>query len=111
MFPMLVTLALLPPSSAPAPAPAAAGGSGSPAFARFVDDYFAARYAAHPAEGTSVGLHEYDDRLDDYGRGRVEARVAELKKQGERLSALDRGEFSPDDAIDARVLEGQIRAE
>src|SRR5689334_10783907 len=84
---------------------------GSPAFARFVDDYFAARFAAHPTEGTAAGLHEYDDRLDDLSRGRILDRIGELKQQRTRLLSLDRADFSSDDGIDARVLEGQIQAE
>jgi uncharacterized protein (DUF885 family) len=92
-------------AAAPAPAP------GSPAFARFVDDYFAARFAAHPTEGTSAGLHEYDDRLEDPSRARIADRIGELRRQRTRLSGLDRADFSPDDRIDARVLEGQLSAE
>jgi uncharacterized protein (DUF885 family) len=84
---------------------------GSPAFARFVDDYFAAQFAAHPSFGTWAGLHEYDNRLDDRSRGRILARIGELKEQLARLAALDRAGFTFDDQIDARVLDGQIRAE
>jgi uncharacterized protein (DUF885 family) len=82
---------------------------GSAQFARFVDDYFASRFAAHPSEGTAAGLHQYDTRLEDLSRPRVEARIAELKTQ---LADLPGSRSAwPDDEIDARVLEGQIRAE
>jgi hypothetical protein len=36
---------------------------GDKAFGRFVDDYFATRFANWPGEGTAAGLHEYDTRL------------------------------------------------
>ena len=78
-------------------------------FARFVDDYFDARFAAHPSEGTAAGLHQYDGRLEDLSREKVEARVSELKAQLARLGR-DAGD-SFDDRIDAGVLDGQIRSE
>jgi len=94
---------------------AAAAGLAAPAladeasFARFVDDYFASRFGAHPSEGTAAGLHQYDNRLEDPSRAGVEARIGDLKAQLARLArdASDR----LDDRIDAQVLEGQIRSE
>ena len=80
-------------------------------FAAFVDDYYAARFAERPTEGTAAGLHEYDMRLEDLSRPRVEARVLALRAQLARLEAIDPAGLSPDEAIDARVLGGQIRAE
>ena len=74
-----------------------------------MDDYFASRFAAHPSEGTAAGLHEYDARLEDLSRPRIEARIAELKASWRALPG-SRSAW-PDDEIDARVLEGQIRAE
>jgi uncharacterized protein (DUF885 family) len=81
------------------------------AFHMFVDDYFAARFAAHPTEGTAAGLHAYDGALDDLASRAVEARIAGLKEMLRRLGAIDPAGLSPDDRIDARVLDGQIRSE
>jgi hypothetical protein len=93
-------------------ASAAAVSAGAPSdFSRFVDDYFAARFQAHPSEGTAAGLHEYDSALDDLSKPAVDKRVAELKEQLARLGAIDRATLSTDDAIDARMLDGLIRAE
>jgi len=90
-----------------APAASAAGGT----FATFVDDYFAASFAAQPTLGTEAGLHQYDDKLEDLSRARVEARIAELKKLQARLAAFDRAKLGFDDAIDAEVLDGEIRSQ
>jgi uncharacterized protein (DUF885 family) len=79
-------------------------------FAGFVDDYFAARFRAYPSEGTAAGLHEYDRVLENPA-GAFRARVGELKTMLARLDAIDRTRLSPDDVIDARVLDGRIRAE
>ena len=80
-------------------------------FSRFVDDFFAARFAAHPSEGTEAGLHQYDDKLEDLSRASVLARIAELKRLLARLDAFDRSTLGFDDAIDAQELEGEIKSD
>lgn len=82
-----------------------------PAFGKFVDDYFAARFAANPLQGTAAGFHEYDGKMPDLSREAIEKRIAELKAHLERLSALDRSKLPFDDAIDAEAIEGDIRSE
>jgi hypothetical protein len=80
-------------------------------FARFVDDYWDAVFAFNPSRATPTGFHEYDDKLDDLSRGRIEQRVAELKQQLRRLGALDHARLSFDDAVDAEAVEDAIRAD
>jgi uncharacterized protein (DUF885 family) len=92
--------------------PGAAGaGPEATEFARFVDDYFDASFAAQPSEGTAAGLHQFDDRLEDFSRDRLLARAAELEGQLRRLEGLDRSRLGFDEAIDAAFLEANIRAE
>src|SRR5712692_4516643 len=80
-------------------------------FSRFVDQYFDARYAFRPTEGTAQGFHQYDTKPPDLSRRAVEARIGELKRELARLSSFDRGKLSFDDGIDAELLEAQIRGE
>ena len=80
-------------------------------FAKVVDDYFAARFRDRPSEGTAAGLHQYDPFLEDLSKTAVDKRVVELKDLQRRLNALDVAKLSFDDTIDARFLEGQIKAE
>ncbi|HEY7113483.1 MAG TPA: DUF885 domain-containing protein, partial [Thermoanaerobaculia bacterium] len=84
--------------------------SGDPAFAKFVDDYFAARFEASPLQGTSAGFHEYDTKMPDLSRAGIEKRVAGLHALLTRLAAFDRSKLSFDDAIDAEAIEGEIRS-
>ena len=79
------------------------------AFAKFVDDYFASRYEAHPSEGTAVGLHQYDMRLEDLSKPKILARISELKVQERELQSIR--PTGLDDQIDAKILEGQILSE
>ena len=64
-----------------------------------------------PTEGTAAGLHQYDTKLEDLSRPKVEARIADLKGQLARLEAIRKEKLGFDDEIDAGVLDGQIRAE
>jgi uncharacterized protein (DUF885 family) len=81
------------------------------AFAAFVDDYFAAYFSWNPSEGTAAGLHEYDDRLEDRSASARTKRVEIVKDLLARLDKLRAGTLSEDDAIDAEVLDGHMRAE
>jgi uncharacterized protein (DUF885 family) len=86
-------------------------------FDQFVDEYFAARFAFRPSQGTAAGLHEYDHKLEDWSRARVASRIDALTAFQRRLAALkrpgagDRSRVSALDAIDSAFLEGQIAAE
>jgi uncharacterized protein (DUF885 family) len=81
------------------------------AFAAFVNDYFTALYAFRPSDGTAAGLHEHDTKLEDRSAANVARRVETVTAQLRRLEALRAGRLSADDAIDAEILDGQLRAE
>ena len=101
------------PASTPAAAPPAAHAttpSGEP-FSKFVDDYFDARFAYLPSQGTEDGFHQYDSKLEDRSRARIEARITQLKGFLARLQAMDRSRLSFDDQIDADAIECQIRGQ
>jgi hypothetical protein len=97
-------------ASAPTAQPASAAAPASPSFSKFVDDYFDARFAYLPSQGTDAGFHQYDTKLEDRSRPRIESRIVELRTFLARLQAMDRSKLSFDDAIDAEALEGQIRS-
>jgi uncharacterized protein (DUF885 family) len=88
-----------------------AGPPPGPAFSKFVDDYFAARYDFSPVEGTAAGFHQYDSRIDDLSSAAVLKRITTLKQQQSRLAGLRSSALSPADEIDAQVLDGEIRSE
>lgn len=88
-----------------------ARGADSSPFAGFVDDYFQAEFEASPSRGTAAGLHQYDDRLEDGSAEAVKKRVRGLKSLQGRLDKLRAGPLTAGEAIDAEVLDGQIKAE
>jgi uncharacterized protein (DUF885 family) len=89
---------------------AALGADAAP-FTVFVDDYFNAAFEASPSRGTSAGLHRYDNRLENGSAAAVEKRVATLKSLQARLDKLRSGSLTEGEAIDAEVLDGQLKSE
>src|SRR5215470_13185644 len=85
-------------------------GSRSEAMAQFIDDYFQAFFEWNPSSATSVGFHQYDDKIEDYSASAFQKRSETLKQLQARLAALP-SQRTPDDAIDIEILDGQIRAE
>jgi len=77
----------------------------------FVDDYFNALCQWSPTFGTSVGLHQYDSKMEDFSAASFSRRIEEVKGFQRRLAGLRTGEMKPEDRIDAEILDGQIQAE
>ncbi len=77
----------------------------------FVDDYFDAYFAWRPSQGTEAGLHQYDTRLEDRSAAAVARRLQVVGEQLRRLQQLRQGDLNPDEAIDAEILDGRLRAE
>jgi uncharacterized protein (DUF885 family) len=106
----ILALVLLPALLTCAHRPASGPGAGG-AFARLVDEYFDAKMAFEPSFATAAGIHARDGELEDRSAARLAARAAELDRFAARLRALDRAALSPDEAIDAEVLERQVQSE
>jgi uncharacterized protein (DUF885 family) len=80
-------------------------------FAVFVDDYFDAYFSWKPSEGTAAGLHQYDDRLEDGSAEAAKKQIETVKRLQAQLEKLRAGNLTEDEAIDAQVLDGRLRAE
>jgi uncharacterized protein (DUF885 family) len=91
--------------------PQAGAADSRSAFAVFVDDYFDAYFAYKPSEGTAAGLHKYDDQLENGSADAVKKRVETVKALRARLEKLRAGKLTEDEAIDAEVLDGLLKAE
>jgi uncharacterized protein (DUF885 family) len=91
--------------------PSLAWGADPSPFAVFVDDYFNAAFEASPSRGTSAGLHQYDNRLEDGSAEAVRKRVETVKALQARLDKLRAGALTEGEAIDAEVLDGQLKSE
>jgi uncharacterized protein (DUF885 family) len=95
-----LALALLPLSLAAGAAQAA-----NAEFGRFVDEYFDAAVRDLPNFATYLGVHAYDERIDDLSRAGFEQRIADKKKFLDRLAAIDRSKLDFDEQVDAEAIE------
>ena len=105
----LAALALFALGTACAPAeqatdavPATAG------FAPFVDRYLDGFARRHPSIAAGNGLHNHDDRLDDFSAQAIAAEIATLKTAAAELAAFSDSSLTPDERVDKRILAGVI---
>jgi uncharacterized protein (DUF885 family) len=77
----------------------------------FVDDYFDALFEWSPTTATSLGLHQYDSKLEDLSATAVRGRIEKLKELQASLMRARSAKLRDDDEIDAEILDGQINAE
>jgi uncharacterized protein (DUF885 family) len=83
------------------------------AFTAAAHDYLEDLYRRQPTQATYLGIHKYDDRLENYSRQGVTETVAASRQFRERIAAIDPASLSADNqldrvqllhAIDSRVL-------
>lgn len=91
-----------------------AAGSGDVAFSKLVSDVLEDGYFRYPTQSTDLGIHKYDDKLEDYSRAAVEDAVATSRKFRSQLQAIDPASLSAEKqldrefvihALDSRILE------
>src|SRR2546427_4114121 len=69
------------PKEEPAATPAA--------WHNLVDEFFNSWFKFRPTNGTSAGLHQYDEQMEDYTRTSLDAEVAALTDFEKRFAGLD----------------------
>src|SRR5881409_790879 len=73
------------------------------------EEYIKTYLAAHPLEGTALGLHEYDGKISDYSRLALDAELNRLQRFDDRLKKFDPGTVSPRQSIDLRILQAAVK--
>jgi uncharacterized protein (DUF885 family) len=81
------------------------------AFARLADEFIKGHLNWRPAMGTSLGLHEYDGRVTDLGRGSIDAEVTRLKEFETALEELKSYRLNLQNSYDRRILQAAIQSE
>src|SRR5262245_12836385 len=77
----------------------------------FVDEYFDAFFEWSPSTGTAMGFHQYDSRFEDFSQSAIGRRIDKLKQLQSGLTRARTQQLSADEAIDAEILDSQIKAE
>jgi uncharacterized protein (DUF885 family) len=75
------------------------------------EEYVKTYLAAHPLQGTSLGLHEYDGKISDYSRLALDAELSRLQRFDDRLAKFDPGKLTQRQSIDLRILQTAVKRE
>ncbi|MGA7273589.1 MAG: DUF885 family protein, partial [Candidatus Udaeobacter sp.] len=73
------------------------------------EEYIKTYLAAHPLEGTALGLHEYDGKISDYSRLALDAELNRLQRFDDRLKKFDPTKLSARQSIDLRILQTAVK--
>ena len=73
------------------------------------EEYVKTYLAAHPLQGTALGLHEYDGKISDYSRLALDAEVSRLRRFDDRLAKFDPAKLSARQSIDLRILQTAVK--
>jgi len=87
-----------PPPSKPAPA------NKDSAFTALAGEYLEDLYRRQPTQATDLGVHKYDDLLENYSRQAVAESVASARQFRDRVSAIDPSTLSLDNQLDREQL-------
>jgi uncharacterized protein (DUF885 family) len=75
------------------------------------EEYVKTYLAAHPLEGTALGLHEYDGKISDYSRLALDAELSRLQRFDDRLAKFDPAKLSLRQSVDLRILQSAAKRE
>ena len=73
------------------------------------EEYIKTYLAAHPLQGTALGLHEYDGKITDYSRLALDAELSRLRRFDDRLAKFDPSKLSARQSIDLRILQAAVK--
>jgi len=85
--------------------------SGDDAFEKLSEEYLRGYLDWRPQSGVSLGLHEYDGRIADYGKASLAAEVARLKEYDRKFSEIDSASLSTKEYYDWKMLRSNIKNE
>src|ERR1044071_783303 len=75
------------------------------------EEYIKTYLAAHPLEGTGLGLHEYDGKISDYSRLALDAELSRLRRFEDRLARVDPAKLTPPQATVLPILQAAVNKE
>ena len=80
-------------------------------FEKLADDYITGYLAFRPANGTSLGLHEYDGKITDFSRSSLRREHSRLERFERDLDAIPKDALSPRNFHDYQLLRASIANE
>jgi uncharacterized protein (DUF885 family) len=83
--------------------------AGDAEYEAVAEEYIKTYLAAHPLQGTALGLHEYDGKITDYSRLALDAELSRLRRFDDRMAKFDPGKLSARQSIDLRILQAAVK--
>lgn len=80
-------------------------------FEHLATAYFESSYRASPTSATDLGIHAYDNLLDDLSQSAIQARIAELKAFRRKFRALDAAQLQNGAGTDFTLILSDIENE
>jgi uncharacterized protein (DUF885 family) len=74
------------------------------AFTSLAREYLEDMYRRQPTQATDLGIHKYDDQLENYSRQAVMDSIAAARGFRTRVSAIEPAALSPDTQLDREQL-------
>jgi uncharacterized protein (DUF885 family) len=104
-FSAAILIALIAMTGCGAPQPAkAAGGSGDAAFTKLAGDILEDTYRRYPTQATYLGVHKYNDKLEDYSRQAVTDTLEAARGFRAQLDGIDPSTLTADKQLDREQL-------
>ena len=77
------------------------------------ESYWQDELAASPLQALMLGIHDYDEEMDDASREAEDARIASLRSYAAKAAAFEPGELTADERItrDVMIFEAGTRAD
>jgi uncharacterized protein (DUF885 family) len=76
----------------------------NPELRTLADEYWEAELEASPLNALLLGIHDYDELMDDASREYEDARIAQLREYVAKAAAFDPNDLAADDKITREVL-------
>lgn len=76
----------------------------------FVDDYLSFLHETSPTGATLDGVHQFDDHLEDLGRGAIESQAQQLSAFARRLSSMNNDSLTAIERIERPWIAGHIQS-
>lgn len=77
-------------------------------FQQLVDEFLEGFYQAHPVWATHIGMHKYDDLIDDYSTEAIQAEIMRLRFIRKKMESIDTLRLSATSKLDYKILENEI---
>jgi uncharacterized protein (DUF885 family) len=100
---LVLSVTLLAACSSPPP-PKPAPESRDAAFTAVAAEYLEDIYRRQPTQATDLGIHKYDDQLEDYSRQAVADAVASARRFRDRVSDIEPTSLAADKQLDREQL-------